>query len=138
MGKITITLRTLFTLCLFSCAGKVKNNMDCSHFKTGSFVFHNRFTQTNIHIERTDSIQTSIDEKTRIGNKCRVQWTSECEFDLTFLAFIINGRDTVVGSYENTKGKTTILKMTNTYYISETKLDGELDVHRDTVWVSAQ
>jgi hypothetical protein len=109
--------------------------MDCSRFKTGSFVFHNRFTETNILINRNDSIQTSIDEKTGIGNKCRVQWTSDCEYDLTFLAFIIHGKDTTVGSFENAKGKTTILTTANNYYVSDTKLESELDAHRDTVYI---
>ena len=134
---LIIRLCLLFLLCkvFVSCSGK---NVDCSNFKTGKFVFHNPFTGTDILIKRTDSHQTSIDKKTGMGNKCKIEWTGACEYKLTFLTFIINGKDSTFGEAASGVGTTTIVKTAKDYYISETQLYGEQGVHTDTAWVTVE
>jgi hypothetical protein len=118
-----------------SCSDKKSG---CSRFKTGKYVFHNAFTGTDILIKRTDTLQTNIDAATGMGTKCKIQWTGDCKYKLEFLAFIINGRDSVFENYKHSTGTTDILKTAKNYYISETTLDGVQDVHRDTIWLSAE
>jgi hypothetical protein len=135
--KLIAGLCLLFTFCwlFISCSG---NKPDCSNFRTGKFVFHNAFTGTDILITRTDSIQTSVDKKSNMGNKCKVEWTGACEYKLTFLTFIIDGKDSTFGEPAAGVGTTTIVKTGKDYYISETQLYGEQGVHTDTAWVTIE
>jgi hypothetical protein len=136
IGLIT-RLCLLFLLCKIftSCSGK---NADCGNFKTGTFVFHNPFTGTDILIKRTDSLQTSVDKTTGMGNKCKIEWAGDCKFNLTFLTFVINGKDSTFGETQSAVGTTTIVKTAKYYYISETQLYGEQGVHTDTAWITAE
>ena len=127
----------IFLLCKIctSCSGQ---NFDCDKFKTGKFEYHNTFSGANIIITRNDSIQTNVDEKTGSGSKFKIQWIGQCEYKLTFLSFIVNGKDSTVENLKLPSGTSTILKGTKSYYISETKIEREQAIHRDTIWVLAE
>jgi hypothetical protein len=137
MKYFIINLTRLSVLCKIGTSCQTKP-IDCKNFKTGKFIFHNAFTRTDILITRTDSLQTSVDQKTGIGNKSKIEWTGQCGFKLTFLSFIVDGKDSTFGQTGVWTATTDIIRTTSNYYISETRLQGEQGVHTDTAWLSGQ
>lgn len=73
-----------------------------------------------------------------MGNKCKIEWTGACEYKLTFLTYISDGKDSTFGDVSSAVGTTAIVKTAKDYYISETQLYGERGVHTDTVWITGE
>jgi len=87
MNKLISTLILLITLS--SCIQEKK----CSEFRTGEFTYTDNANQL-LKVVRTDVVQIEINPKTGVEIHTLIDWTSKCEFTLTY-AKILNHPDDV-------------------------------------------
>ena len=124
----------LFLLFVSSCTEK-KDKLDCSIVTKGKFEYRGGYTNKQFSIERDDSIQIEKDEDTGLGMKFKIEWNGPCDYTLTPLSFIINGRDSSIGRAESRRMKTGILKVTKNYYVCRSTIDGENIFRSDTMLI---
>jgi len=82
-------LLTLIILLLtLSCCAQEKN---CSDFKTGEF----RYAKENMpdKIVRTESLQIETNPIDKIVVKTSIEWTSECEYIMTYIEILNHPKD---------------------------------------------
>jgi len=80
MKKTILTLAILFTIVLTSC----DNKMNCTDFKTGTFLISKDTLFTNAHkLIKTETTQQQISSK---GDTlfAKVKWINDCSYLLTF------------------------------------------------------
>lgn len=124
----------LCSLLVSSCSGK-QDKLDCSNLKTGRFEYRGGFSNKNFSIERNDSIQIEKDEDTGVGMKFKIDWNGACDYKLTAISFIFNGKDSAIEKSEFSPIKTKILKVTRNYYVCTSINEGKNIVHRDTMLI---
>jgi hypothetical protein len=134
MKRIKAISIILFSAFVFSCSNK-QDKLDCGNLKTGKFEYRGGFTKKVFVIDRNDSIQTERDEDNGEGMKLRIEWLGPCEYKLTTLAFITNGKDSAVDQSDFPQIKTKILKVTRNYYVCRSTVKGEDIDHRDTMLI---
>jgi len=71
---------SILFLTMISCSIKPKN---CTNFKTGTFKYE-KSNYNHIIITRNDSLQTEYNNKDNIKITTSVEWTSDCEYVLTY------------------------------------------------------
>ena len=88
--KIAFILLLILTSC-----GKEKN---CSKFKTGTFVYQVQDGQ--VEIIRTESSQHEVNPTTGVEIYSKVEWTSDCEYILTYEEVLNHSSDvsSVIGT----------------------------------------
>ncbi|MET4083725.1 hypothetical protein ABIB40_003697 [Pedobacter sp. UYP30] len=77
--KIISFLFFLSVTSFWSCQTKKSN---CLKFKTGTFVYKEALLK-NVVIERTKKIQKEYDSKTGLKINYKINWVSDCEYELT-------------------------------------------------------
>jgi hypothetical protein len=128
---ISVILCSLF---IPSCSEK-KDKLDCSTVKKGKFEYKGGFWNKHFSIERDDSIQIERDEDTGFGMRFKIEWKEGCEYELTPLSFIINGKDSAIENLDSRRMNTQILKVTGNYYICRSVITGEKAAHLDTMLI---
>ena len=98
---------------LFACQSTYKKTAtpsDCARFRNGKFL-HRSEGDTNLYrIERNDSIQTEFIREAGEYVHLKINWTSPCAYELTYLNQHIFGADSIPESYRNMKIKVEILR----------------------------
>ena len=81
----TVTLVVVLSCC---CSSPSK----CEDFRTGQFIYldHHRTTR----VFRNDSIQVEVDLKSGVQIYNRVEWVSDCSFELTYSNILNSPEDT--------------------------------------------
>ncbi len=101
---------------LFACQPTYKRTAttsDCARFKKGKFL-HRSEGDTNLYrIERNDSIQTEFIREAGEYVNLKINWTSPCAYELTYLNQHVFGADSIPESYRNMKIKVEILRVQN-------------------------
>lgn len=73
-----------FILLLFAVTtGCSQQKADCSKFKTGTFKYIND-ELSHFTITRNDSVQTEYNSKDDVTIETSIEWTSNCEYILTY------------------------------------------------------
>lgn len=134
MIKIYSLSIILSSLYVSSCTDK-KEKLDCSNLRKGKFEYRGGLTKTIFSIERDDSIQIERNEGTQDGMKLRIDWMGTCEYKLSALAFIINGKDSAIDKSKFPLIKTRITKITSNYYVCESKVEGRYLAVIDTMLI---
>jgi len=78
--QMKYSLIVTLLLTIYSCSSQ---NLDCSKFKTGTFVYVDSNNQ-GTKIIRNDSIQIESNDKNDIKIVTTVKWASDCEYVLTY------------------------------------------------------
>lgn len=66
------------------CERQEKKTNPCANFRTGKFRYAGE-EHNDWKIIRNDSIQTEVNKKTGVRITCSIEWTSDCEYQLTYL-----------------------------------------------------
>jgi hypothetical protein len=120
--RYLIFLIVLYTSCKPGPERKASKTQ-CETFKKGNFLHTSQGDPTLYRIERTDSVQKEIIGNTGDYLNLKINWTSPCSYELTFLDQHITGRDSVSESLKKTmKVKVDILEIRNDscFVIAET------------------
>jgi hypothetical protein len=117
--SLSLMLHAILIWLSISCNN---GDMTCSNFKTGKFLYHSKYTNTDYSINRNDSIQTETNLSTGKATKGRVVWINSCEFNL----FNIAGGETTDGVeryFQTTPINIKIVGMTPNYYVFTASAD---------------
>jgi len=134
MMRVCIISAILFSIFVSACSNK-QDKLDCSNIKTGKFEYHGGFSNKHFSIERNDSIQIEKDEDTGFGMKFKIEWLEACQYNLTAMAIVINGKDSAIDRSKFPRLKTEILKVTKNYYVCRSIMKGKDIVHMDTMLI---
>ena len=102
----------LFTSCQTKQVSKASKT-DCEKFRTGSFLHESQGDPLIYKIERRDSVQTEIVDKTGNHVNLRISWTGACSYELTFLDQHINNADSISDIGKALKVKVDIVDVRN-------------------------
>jgi hypothetical protein len=101
---------------LYACQPTYKRTAttsDCARFRNGKFL-HRSEGDTNLYrIERNDSIQTEFIRDAGEYVNLKINWTTACAYELTYLNQHVFGADSIPESYRNMKIKVEILRVQN-------------------------
>jgi hypothetical protein len=124
------------TVLIFACSS-VKKGEDCSQYKSGEFLYHYRGQQGDFYysINRNDSIQIEINQKTGDTTKWAVHWTDECKYELLLIKSTEHFRDTIHTSWKADPVRNEIVRSTKEYYIFKAESDHTDFVLTDTLWL---
>jgi len=115
----------------FSCREK----LTCKSFRSGKFIYNTKIDNTQFMIDRSDSIQIETDLKTRFITKAKINWISDCEFEMHY----VSSEDTALEKFSSMLGNipvmVRILKIGDDYYIFEQEIEGSKMRITDTMWV---
>jgi hypothetical protein len=133
------TLRSLLAgtlIFLISCTSPAKAPPpDCGKLKTGKFEYRNYLGEGFISIERNDSTQFEHLDNIGLGMKFRIDWSSDCDYVLTFLSF--TGKEEFVVPEEGFPvTRTKIIKVTPNYYIAESTAGDDRTIRKDTILIN--
>ena len=111
------------TVLLTSCISATKPT-NCENFKNGRFEIHSNFDNSISIIDRNDSIQTETDSKTGQVTKARINWTTECEYELFYFTPTSDTSDKIDSFLQSRPLKTIIIKNSEDYYIFKSSMEG--------------
>ncbi len=136
LRPITKLLLTGALFIIHSCTSPAKAPPpDCRKLKTGKFEYRNYLGEGFISIERNDSMQFEHLDNIGLGMKFRIDWSSDCDYVLTFLSF--TGKEEFVVPEEGfpvTRSK--IIKVTPNYYIAESTTGDDRSIRKDTILIA--
>lgn len=133
MNKLFITLAV--TSMVFSCQLPGTSQGDCTQFKTGKFVLHGKWSHIDYLIERNNNTQKETSVRTGSSVSFKINWTSPCDYELTYLSRNIMPGDTTMARPMPKPIKATITETSKAYYIFSAKVDGSSFAYVDTVFV---
>lgn len=117
-----------------------KSGSDCVRYKFGKFYIYNKASKQRINIERKDSLQIETNTETGDITVMKVNWTTNCEYELLFNYTTpkevskSKKSQAEVGIPANIPFRIKILSGTENYYVFEASKQG-LKPLRDTVWL---
>jgi hypothetical protein len=123
MNRTSFAFTFFCLLSLSSCAPQPEK-VDCSKFRKGRFLYHSEYDHSTTTIERNDSIQTETKNESGYFLKMKIRWTSDCDYELTFLDEIKTPTDSAPDYFKMHPLNTKILRSTSNYYIFESKMEG--------------
>ncbi|OSZ80271.1 hypothetical protein CAP36_03190 [Chitinophagaceae bacterium IBVUCB2] len=121
----------------FICCKSDSTSSGCEKVRKGKFGFQGNIINRGYLIERNDSIQIETDEASGTILEFNINWTSPCEYVLTWRRFKEKGRDSTM--YESAKTavvRTVINKVTPDFYVFTSKVDGSSNELTDTMGIS--
>jgi hypothetical protein len=127
----------ILSLPLFFCNFSISRE-GCERFKNGKFIFHYKGLDgnTDILIDRNDSIQTEITKSTGDFTKSSVKWTDKYRFELTLLESTFSPLDSIKKIGKIIPLKAEILSCTNDYYLVKISMDNIDREEIDTMWIN--
>jgi len=115
----------------FSCREK----LTCKNFRSGKFIYNTKIDNTQLLIDRSDSIQIETDLKTGFITKAKIKWISDCEFEMHY----VSSQDTTLEKLSSMLGDiplmNRILKIGDDYCIFVQEVEGFKMRVTDTMWV---
>ena len=110
---------------------------DCSKYKTGKFYFISKMHRTKVLIERTDSLQVETDTKTGEIIKNRIDWKTQCEYDIYQILPTERKPDKTDSFFSVTPIQIRITDVGDDYYICIASIpNSKYPSVKDTMWVS--
>lgn len=138
LKNITDKLVSVFIFCAFiltqSCSSGT--NTDCQKHKNGDFIYRTKTIENEIiiNISRQNSIQLETDRKTGYYSKFKVNWTSDCAYELLLEESTFPAKHIAPDSRKTDPLKVEILNSTDDFYIFKAyKKDSPVLI--DTIWV---
>jgi hypothetical protein len=129
----------IIMVCIFfiSCAPK-KSQVNCSKYKTGSFLLYYKAPQRQdditFTITRNQSIQTEINSKTGEILTYKIHWVDSCTYQLHFQKSSLDQPDADLINRIKFPLTVTLLAGTDDYYVFEAQR--EISKFRaDTMWI---
>ena len=131
MASYKYLFSLIIGLSLIICA--CENNNKCSDFKTGDFILHSKYLNSDILINRKDSIQVEkiVSSGKVIINK--IEWINSCEYKLQYLNVNFPISDSDLAYLRRQSINTRILKTEKDYYIAESLARGMSEPYIDTI-----
>jgi hypothetical protein len=118
-----------FLFMLFSCSDQQPiPKPDCSLVRNGKFELKDNLSGHLYHIERNDSVQREINEKTGFGVILKINWKDSCEYELIDLGFIINGKDSLAQDLNPVPMRVQITKITPNYLVCRSIMKGSATI----------
>jgi hypothetical protein len=132
---ILLTALTTTLLC-FSCSSS-KKSKECTQFKTGAFMYHFKMEQDDVYfsVNRNDSIQMEVNQKTGEFSKLAIKWTDNCSYELKLIESTVYYPDSIQEIIKKATLKTEIISSTADYYVFKAKSNNSDLVLTDTLWV---
>ena len=78
-------MKTLFLIIIFLFSSNLISQINCADYKSGRFEYHRPNLKGNYVVERNDSIQIEYDLILDTKSVFKINWISDCEYDLTFI-----------------------------------------------------
>jgi len=97
--------------------------LNCASVKRGRFLYYSSALNKKYFIERNDSIQIEVDSSSKTTVKSKIVWVNDCAFDLTIMLDSNKRNDGIDSFFASTPIKTTIIKVTPTYYVFSSSID---------------
>jgi hypothetical protein len=119
------------TLLLAACNSS--QYLDCSKFKTGKFSYLSNRSGNKYIIERNDSTQIERNLNTGSITTLRIKWTSECEYDLTYISRQSSPNDTLLTLTPKSILKTKIIEVGSNFCIFSSQAIGMTHILTDTL-----
>lgn len=112
----------------------------CSTIKTGAFYFYPEKGQKAFAIIRDDSMQKEINIKAGDTTFWKVNWQSDCMFNLKFIRKSQAISDVEKSFYKSHTTVFKILEVTKDYYVFKAGLDSinNAKMLTDTLWTKAR
>ena len=118
-----------FLFMLFSCSDQQPiQKPDCSLVRRGQFELKDNLSGHLFHIERNDSVQREINQKTGFGVILKIDWKDSCEYELIDLGFIINGKDSLAQDLDPVPMRVRITKITPNYLVCRSVMEGRTTI----------
>ena len=137
LNKTVPFILIICCLLLFSnCTTPIKK-IDCSKFKTGTFLFRYRTLNETINflLIRNKTSQTEINKTTGDSSTYRIRWINECSYELKFLSGTEILADSLLRLRKSTTITTTIVEANNDYCRFKVKSDKSDYTLEDTMWI---
>ncbi len=115
---------------IFGCTPPEKKG--CGQFRTGTFEY--RSGVRRFIINRADTVQMELDKTSGATLKTHVKWVNDCSYELTLLNPAEVYADSVQHIVKNAVVTVHIQSWTDTYYIYDSRLNGE-HPSIDTLWI---
>jgi hypothetical protein len=122
---------------VFSCSS-LPGSSNCPGYKTGSFSYHFPLRNTTYFfiLQRNDSLQTEINEKTGDTATYMIRWPEPCTYELQFLYGTELLPDSLLQLKKNTTLSSTITGGTKDYYLFSSTTNLTSAVLQDTIWIN--
>ena len=124
---LCVTLTFLLTACNSS------QHTNCSKFKSGKFSYLSNKSGNDYIIERNDSTQIERNLNTGSITTLKIIWTSECEYELTYLSRQSSPTDTLITLSTRSILKTKIIEVGSDFYIYSSQAVGMTQILTDTL-----
>jgi len=111
------------------------NQTGCKKFRTGNFYFHSRYNGLEYFLHRSDSSQTEISKNTGIKTMSKIQWISDCEYNLKYMSRDLGGLKKDPSPMTLLDLNFKIISSSEKYYIFLCKIPNTPDQIIDTIWV---
>ena len=131
MKALRLIIIISFSLC--SCLGR-NQDPECKKCRTGNFTFYASQFHDTIMIERTDSLQVERNLRSGFITKSKVNWLSDCDFELIFMNSSDPKIESIADQIKKTPLKIHIIKVEKDYYAFELKMEGITKTRVDTTW----
>jgi hypothetical protein len=134
VSKITL-LSAILTI-VYSCQS-VNHVADCQRFQRGKFILYSEFGGGQSIIQRADSLQIELDNRSGNVIRLRIKWLSDCEYQTTFINQTVDSTSqNWIPTYLQTHTLTTkILSTTKDYCLFESSMDGVSKKLVDTLFL---
>lgn len=138
IGRFVI-FSSLLLLAIFCLSFIDKPVADCNQYKFGKFYIYNKVSKQRINIERKDSLQIETNVETGDITIMKVNWKTECEYELFFNYMTpkevskSKRSQTVVETFTDIPLRIKILSGTDSYYVFEASKQGFKSL-KDTIW----
>lgn len=130
MVRACIIFLILLLIFTPSCSNK-QNELDCSNLKNGKFYYKSVISAAGSKIERNDSIQIVINEKSGKKETERIKWLGPCVYEVLPYSNIM---DDSTGD-ELLSAKVTILSVSKEYYTFNVSNMLNKTGYNDTMWI---
>lgn len=133
-SKFTPLLGVLFLLIISGCSSR-KEKLDCTRFKEGSFTYQFDITHHNVSVKRFPKYQVEINRSTGATSKFRIDWISDCRYELTMIETTANYSPEVLKKMKNTVVNVEIIDVDDNYYVFKGDAGIFYPTITDTMWV---
>lgn len=130
MVRVCIISLILLLIFASSCSNK-QRKLDCNKLRNGRFYYKSIISDAGSKIERNDSIQIVINEKTGKKETERIKWLGPCVYEV--LPFS-NLKDDSTGE-ELLSAKVSILSISKDYYTFNVSNKLNKTGYNDTMWI---
>ena len=124
-----IVLTYLAIVSAFACNDRPK----CGDFRTGSYIYHSDSLNSDVVINRTDSIQTEKIVSSGKTVTSRIVWTNDCEYETHYLNvnFAISDSDLIYLRNQSVKIK--IIRVEKDNYETQSLASGMTEPYSNKI-----